>query len=438
MKRSYPNQSVKEKTGFLSFVRKVNLEKILFFLILLFLPTQFGKHFWPDFSYVSGIRIDYLSPTLYLTDVLISALLILLFIKNLKNGLLNKARKHRTFLIHAFLITIFLVFNILNSENKLAGIYGIIKIAEFTLFSAVTYIMLKKIKIQNLLPFFSISVIVQSIISIAQYIRQESLGGVLYFLGERTFSGQTPGIANLSIDGNLILRPYGTFSHPNVLAGFLLIFLTIILFKTDFRKKIGSICLIALILGSVGLLLSFSRLPILLWILSISVFMYSRFKLSLENKAVVILILLAFIFSIAFYSPFYLRFVQSSLFEESFVLREKLFAHGFSIFAKNPLIGAGVNNYLSGFVSLGNTFVIQPVHNVFMLVLIQTGIIGFAGLLFFIYRICVSVFKKKSIYIKLIFAYVLIIGSFDHYFLTLQQGQLMLAFIIGLTLSKNE
>ena len=80
------------------------------------------------------------------------------------------------------------------------------------------------------------------------------------------------------------------------------------------------------------------------------------------------------------------------------------------------MIGAGVNNYLSGFVSLGNTFVIQPVHNVFMLVLIQTGIIGFAGLLFFIYRICVSVFKKKSIYIKLIFAYVLIIGSFDHYF----------------------
>ena len=46
MKRSYPNQSVKEKTGFLSFVRKVNLEKILFFLILLFLPTQFGKHFY--------------------------------------------------------------------------------------------------------------------------------------------------------------------------------------------------------------------------------------------------------------------------------------------------------------------------------------------------------------------------------------------------------
>ena len=294
---------MKEKTGFLSFVRKVNLEKILFFLILLFLPTQFGKHFWPDFSYVSGIRIDYLSPTLYLTDVLISALLILLFIKNLKNGLLNKARKHRTFLIHAFLITIFLIFNILNSENKLAGIYGIIKIAEFTLFSAVTYIMLKKIKIQNLLPFFYISNC-----SIYYFNRSIYKAGVfgrrIVFLRRKNILGSDSGIANLSIDGNLILRPYGTFSHPNVLAGFLLIFLTIILFKTDFRKKIGSICLIALILGSVGLLLSFSRLPILLWILSISVFMYSRFKLSLENKAVVILILLAFIFSIAFYSPF--------------------------------------------------------------------------------------------------------------------------------------
>src|SRR3989344_696217 len=47
------------------------VEYILFYLIILFLPTQLGKHFWPDFSIVSGIRVDYLSPTVYFTDVFI-------------------------------------------------------------------------------------------------------------------------------------------------------------------------------------------------------------------------------------------------------------------------------------------------------------------------------------------------------------------------------
>src|SRR3989344_9415701 len=50
---------------------------LFFYLLILFLPTQLGRHFWPNFSFVSGIRIDYLSPTLYATDIFI--LLIFVF-----------------------------------------------------------------------------------------------------------------------------------------------------------------------------------------------------------------------------------------------------------------------------------------------------------------------------------------------------------------------
>ena len=44
-------------------------ENFLLILFLLLIPTQLGKHFWPDWSSVLGIRIDYLSPTLYLVDI---------------------------------------------------------------------------------------------------------------------------------------------------------------------------------------------------------------------------------------------------------------------------------------------------------------------------------------------------------------------------------
>ena len=44
-------------------------EKIALFLFLLAIPTQLGRHFWPEWSRVVGIRVDYLSPTLYLVDM---------------------------------------------------------------------------------------------------------------------------------------------------------------------------------------------------------------------------------------------------------------------------------------------------------------------------------------------------------------------------------
>ena len=45
--------------------------KLLIWLIVFFLPSQLGLHFWPSFSRAAGIRLDYLSPTLYFVDLLL-------------------------------------------------------------------------------------------------------------------------------------------------------------------------------------------------------------------------------------------------------------------------------------------------------------------------------------------------------------------------------
>src|SRR5438552_2386080 len=49
----------------------MKLHRIFFFLLILFLPTQLGLHFWPAWAMVLGRRIDYLAPTVYGTDILI-------------------------------------------------------------------------------------------------------------------------------------------------------------------------------------------------------------------------------------------------------------------------------------------------------------------------------------------------------------------------------
>ncbi|MEK7573663.1 MAG: O-antigen ligase family protein [Patescibacteria group bacterium] len=430
---------MKAKTGFFSSVPKIKLEDFIFLLILFLLPTQFGRHFWPDFSYISGVRIDYLSPTIYITDILILLLFISVFIKSFKNSILKVIKKNRTLVNHLILITLFIILNILFSKNILPSLYGAIKLSECIFFALYTFFKIRKIKQDLILFVFSSGVIFQSLLSIAQYIKQGSLGGMFYFLGERTFNGQTPGIANVSLNGELILRSYGTFSHPNVLAGFLLLIMTFILFNSDFKKIMSSLYICAIILGTVALLFTFSRIAILLWLFSILFFVFSKVRTSPKYKAsLVALLTLSVITSFFLYSPFYLRFIQTSFFEDALILREKLIFAGFEQFLKNPILGVGLNNYFSAIVASGNVFILQPVHNIFLLTLIQTGVVGFCYFMWIFYKALAAVVKTKCIYLKLIFFYIILIGLFDHYFITLQQGQLLFSYFMGVILSKHD
>ena len=60
-------------------VKKISaphLLQILYLIFVFLLPTQLGKHFFPPYSYLNGVRVDYLSPTIYLTDILVFLLLV--------------------------------------------------------------------------------------------------------------------------------------------------------------------------------------------------------------------------------------------------------------------------------------------------------------------------------------------------------------------------
>src|ERR1035437_10261792 len=86
IKKLFQNLLEREKTGSWLLSQRINLSAIFFYLLVLFLPTQLGKHFWPNFSYVYGIRIDYLSPTLYFTDLLVIGLILFWVLEVLINA----------------------------------------------------------------------------------------------------------------------------------------------------------------------------------------------------------------------------------------------------------------------------------------------------------------------------------------------------------------
>jgi O-antigen ligase len=280
-----------------------------------------------------------------------------------------------------------------------------------------------------------------------QYLNQGSIGGIFYLFGERTFNAQTPGIANASINGQLFLRPYATFSHPNVLAGFLVIaMLYLFLF---FKNKLY--LLVGIVLGTLSLFLTLSRTAIFLWAISLFVLFGSSFVKKYKNRfsnrkvlvgAAIILVLIVSAYLVSQNTPFIQRFSLTKLSDESLVQRQELITQSFLMIEKNPVFGVGINNFFNN-LEFSNaqlqTSLVQPVHNIFLLVLSETGIVGFGFFVWLFYaainRIVFSASTKEKKYLILLILSVIFLGFFDHYFLTIQQGQILLSIIFGTTFS---
>ena len=52
------------------------LENFILYLLIFLFPTQLALHFWPTEAFVFGIRVDFLAPAIYLSDLLVAMLLI--------------------------------------------------------------------------------------------------------------------------------------------------------------------------------------------------------------------------------------------------------------------------------------------------------------------------------------------------------------------------
>ncbi|PIP32741.1 hypothetical protein COV53_04900 [Candidatus Gottesmanbacteria bacterium CG11_big_fil_rev_8_21_14_0_20_37_11] len=404
---------------------------ILFYILLFLLPTQLGRHFFFDFSYVSGLRSDYLAPVLYVTDLLIfSILFTFFFIKHKKN-----IRKKQTPLVIVY--SLYLLFSIIFVPlNKWAAIYKFIKLTEFFLLGYVTVKI--KPKIFHVISVLSIGSFYSSVVAIWQFIIQKSIGGYLWFMGERTFNSLTPGIALGSWGGRSFLRPYATFPHPNVLGGFLSLVLTYVIYTLTNHYKVMKktwllFYMLVTILGVITLVITFSRLAWASFLVGVFCLLILRKKDAykwLQSKKTFLLIIL---YLIILSSVVILIFI--SLNEKSIIERKELIQVALSMIASKPLFGVGLNNFIvqvKFYVPyIKNTYLLQPVHNVYLLIFSELGFVGFFLTLLGISVLLLRSLKSRQIvFISIVQLFFL--GMFDHYLFTLQQGMLLFTVIASL------
>ena len=409
----------------------MRIARIIFFLLLASIPVQLGKHFWPNFAFVEGIRIDYLAPTLYVSDILF----IFLFFFSIR----SLARQAiRFFTSNLYLLTIaILIFSGALSLQPLAAFYGIVKVIEFSYFAFYVSQTFTKRDFPVFLYILTLSGLVVTVILFLQFISQASLGGVFYFLGERTFTQSTPGVAVFSSGQGLVLRPSGTFPHPNVAAFFLLFPYVFLLYSMRLKKGFVEVLKsVAFLIILFGIVITFSRIVLLIAV----VFLIHRLVTRSAPRKLfggVILFILGLLIIVL---P---RFEYGLL--SDFTLRTELIQVAGQVFWKSPFFGVGLNNFFYHEIDFQRQItptLLQPVHNIYLLWLCSVGAIGFAIFMgFFIKvlrRVAKLVFGKQSIgfAVGLLLLFVVVAGAFDHYFMTLQQGQLLVALLFGLAFSR--
>lgn len=362
------------------------IEKILVLALLVFLPSQLGFHWWPSWSLVSGVRVDYLSPTLYFTDLIIIALLLLAFAKKV-------IKIPKT----TFLVVLVALVNIFFSNSPFASLFAWVRLFEILLLGVYFYYRLKGLRVV-VAAGLSVALLWSSLLAVAQFVLQSSLGGPFYFLGERNFTVSTLNIARLDLGASgYWLRTYATLPHPNALAGFLLM----------------------------GTLLVFYLLPKINRWWSVPVFL--AIVLTWSRSVFVVIGLLIF----APLAPVLLLLPGNPA---SLVARWDLNLIALKSFSDHPLTGVG----LGSFVSYLNGASFQPVHNIFLLILSELGGVVFLVVVFWLIKFVVSLIRTKEYFLLKILIAVLMIGMVDHYWLTLHQTSLLVTILLAQVAVKSK
>lgn len=415
----------------------LTLRKKLFQILIFLLPTQLTLHLWPHWAHVFGIRVDYLAPTLYLTDLLLFVIFFLFAFNKQRSVKKKFIRKVNTPLVIVFVG--FILVNIFLAANKAPAILKWFKLIELSIL--VFYISSeKKFDFGSwLLKPLSYSLILFSLIGAYQFLLQSTIGGFFYYLGERSFSAQTPGIALVDLFGQQYMRAYSTFSHPNSLAGYFLVGLILLIgFKSELR--LGKLKLLSIMFGFLAIALSFSLGTCLAVGMVVMLFVWRKRK-SAFRFIVSAIFYLAMVISLLSPFIFYKTFTKGIDLPEKYSKRIELTKVSGMLFAQKPFAGVGLNNFITSLSEASvNTSVIwwlQPVHNIFLLVISETGLVGFMFFFYLIYFAIKNSQDTKRWQLAVAIVAIILTGLVDHYWLTLQQNQLLFSVVLGLSFRKS-
>ncbi len=299
----------------------------------------------------------------------------------------------------------------------------------------------------------------QSTIAITQYFHQKQLG--LKFLSEVPFDLSDENTPSIEVtEGRrwlvdvffpretktrLILRASGTLPHPNVLGGFLaLTLMCTTFFIYEQRKKTRLFLSLLYFLQLFALATTYSRAAIFAWALASCLFLGFTYRLSGRSIRFASGTMVASVFLIAllFHEPYLKRGGIVNYAPAAKASDQVRFYYqnvAFQMIHNHPLTGVGFRQFAlqsTPYVSQrSNIMPHMAVHNIYLLLASESGLLALGAFLFWIGSITLAFFRSKkeplTIALFATFSGFLFIGMCDLYPIAFHQGTLMFFSLAG-------
>jgi hypothetical protein len=445
-------------------------------LIILFLATftlNIRKVFLTPYSFINGTFNEYMTPSFSWADLLMLSVIFIYTLKCLLSQynqqyfnqlLLNNVLRFKSIVIRFYYdvsretiillaLLVWIGLSVFWSQYKLMAFYRFATFIEISLFAVIVAKSLKNQKWLRMALFALIlNGLFQSFLSITQFIRNKSLG--IHWLGESILGPTVGGVAKIAIEGEKHVRAYGTFSHPNILAGFLIIPIFIVFVSILTKRMLvnnqshkvsrGTFAdvlpawslVIILIIIFFGFFLTFSRSAFLGLIIGLSALCFCK-KGVLFKKIHPLLILFVFLFMIiGGYFIFINKNLTSILSTQSLEERNLYQNVARETISANPLKGVGLGQFVFEEFQMNpklEGWQYQPVHNIYLLVFSELGMIGL--IVFLLWTLSIlqwGISKKSNTDLLLTYQYFccivvsyFFIFLFDHYFWDIKIGMII-------------
>lgn len=418
------------------------LTRALFFLLIVFIPSNLFWVITERSAFVSGLRVDYLIPKLYFSIVLALLIIVVQLIAAIKkSGLRSLIKAARaTFSSHKWawlLLSIFFVRQFFTA-SPLVSIWFLIQLLIVTALGWVLY--QQRWLLEGMFFCWAVftSLVVQTGLAIYQFAFQQPLLPY-YIFGESRFEPYFR-MSRHQFNGQEKILAYGSTPHPNVLAGVGVIFFIILcqqLWNKHQQKIWGlwkPLAMVSSGLLAVAIIIYTTQsLSALLSLVFAGVFIVLKSTFSkLNNLRVTSNFLLIIVMMIMVVVPVFLSSqAQQQPNNPSIVRREQLNLTAMDIFKKHWPTGVGLGQFtvfLEEFApSKEIVRFVQPAHHVGLLWLAETGVLGIM-LMIAGYKKLASEQKLKLIQWLLILSPIL---ALDHYLYTIQIGQLILVLLFS-------
>jgi O-antigen ligase len=424
------------------------------------------------YQFIPGFH-EYEAVFLYASDVFVLGFIVLALMCG------GRALNIRVFAFTLIFLALSFI-SIFVASLPLLAAYNFLRLVVLVLLALSLSVFVWRISFSFVAFSFAFFAVLQAIIGFVQFVLQRSVG--LHIFGESVLGPFVGGASKIPFGGAALLRAYGTFPHPNVLAAFLLLGLFSLLFlyvkndaplyadlynykklvRVNFRAFIQSRHLyIRILIGAsifivlTGILLTFSRAAWLIALVLTPFFLIGSLFVSrgrllhrvmpIVRITVLLLLSLGALFNLFGWAAF--PRAQISIDEPAVTQRLSYQDIGLHLMSKNVL-GVGIGNQVFYSVNkrvyeqFGMTEVWQwqPIHNLYLLIGSE---IGLMGLLAFLALVGWVVWRtlKNGLGLEQLTAFfflfvLLLFGLTDHFLWTLQQGRLMLWVVVGIVVSQ--